>query len=156
MSSKSPISESSPKKEFRKENAVEISKPVSVGKSKVLSEPSRKRIVVPNILISDDVPWSHHPNRFYATNVIHTSKYNLFTFFPKNLFEQFHRYANIYFLCIQVLNWLPGLFRFVSNFDPKQNSIGLSIYSRNGNFYQGSPTATISVCIVCDSHQGSI
>ena len=38
-------------------------------------------------------------------NAIKTSKYNIFTFLPLNLFEQFQRLANAYFLfllCLQV------------------------------------------------------
>uniref|UniRef100_A0A1I8AAS4 PhoLip_ATPase_N domain-containing protein n=1 Tax=Steinernema glaseri TaxID=37863 RepID=A0A1I8AAS4_9BILA len=34
----------------------------------------------------------------YADNYIKTSKYNVVTFIPKNLFEQFQRLANTYFL----------------------------------------------------------
>ncbi|KAF0034280.1 hypothetical protein F2P81_014346 [Scophthalmus maximus] len=37
------------------------------------------------------------------TNAIKTSKYNLFTFLPLNLFEQFQRIANAYFLFLLVL-----------------------------------------------------
>eukprot|EP00048_Salpingoeca_helianthica_P003463 m.67574 g.67574 ORF g.67574 m.67574 type:complete len:1066 (-) comp12715_c1_seq3:47-3244(-) len=44
-----------------------------------------------------------------ANNGIFTSKYTLLTFLPKNLFEQFHRLANIYFLVLVILNWLPEL-----------------------------------------------
>ena len=43
---------------------------------------------------------------------INTTKYNIITFLPKNLFEQFHRLANIYFLFIVVLNWLPPIQAF--------------------------------------------
>ena len=43
----------------------------------------------------------------YAGNRISTGKYNLFTFLPKNLFEQFHRAANCYFLAMFVLSMLP-------------------------------------------------
>ncbi|TSO98511.1 putative phospholipid-transporting ATPase IM [Bagarius yarrelli] len=39
----------------------------------------------------------------YATNGIKTSKYNVLTFLPLNLFEQFQRIANAYFLCLLVL-----------------------------------------------------
>ncbi|TNM89370.1 hypothetical protein fugu_003604 [Takifugu bimaculatus] len=39
----------------------------------------------------------------YATNAIKTSKYNFFTFLPLNLFEQFQRIANAYFLFLLVL-----------------------------------------------------
>jgi len=36
-------------------------------------------------------------------NYISTSKYNAFTFLPKNLFEQFQRIANAYFLILMIL-----------------------------------------------------
>ncbi|PAV88963.1 hypothetical protein WR25_22769 [Diploscapter pachys] len=39
----------------------------------------------------------------YADNYIKTSKYNLITFIPVNLFEQFSRIANFYFLCLLIL-----------------------------------------------------
>ncbi|XP_019390431.1 PREDICTED: probable phospholipid-transporting ATPase VB [Crocodylus porosus] len=46
-------------------------------------------------------------SRFYAGNGIRTTKYTWFTFLPQNLFEQFHRLANLYFLFLVVLNWFP-------------------------------------------------
>ncbi|XP_035292180.1 probable phospholipid-transporting ATPase IM [Anguilla anguilla] len=45
----------------------------------------------------------------YATNAIKTSKYNLFTFLPLNLFEQFQRIANAYFLFLLVLQLIPSI-----------------------------------------------
>ena len=42
-------------------------------------------------------------------NSIRTTKYTLITFLPKNLFEQFHRVANLYFLLLVCLNWVPQL-----------------------------------------------
>ncbi|KAK3228622.1 hypothetical protein Dsin_000503 [Dipteronia sinensis] len=45
----------------------------------------------------------------FAGNSIQTGKYSFFTFLPKNLFEQFHRVAYIYFLVIAVLNQIPQL-----------------------------------------------
>lgn len=48
-----------------------------------------------------------------ADNSVVTSKYNLVTFVPKSLFEQFRRIANIYFLVISVLmmlGWYTDLF----------------------------------------------
>lgn len=45
----------------------------------------------------------------FAGNSIRTSKYSVITFLPRNLFEQFHRVAYIYFLIIAVLNQLPRL-----------------------------------------------
>jgi len=43
----------------------------------------------------------------YKSNKISTAKYNLFTFLPKFLFEQFRRYANIFFLSIGLLQQIP-------------------------------------------------
>ncbi|KAK2634484.1 hypothetical protein Ddye_029276 [Dipteronia dyeriana] len=45
----------------------------------------------------------------FSGNSIRTGKYSFFTFLPKNLFEQFHRVAYIYFLVIAVLNQIPQL-----------------------------------------------
>lgn len=48
------------------------------------------------------------PNSF-PPNSISTSKYNFLTFLPLNLFEQFKKYANIYFLIIAVLQSIPQI-----------------------------------------------
>lgn len=45
----------------------------------------------------------------FSGNSIKTTKYSLITFLPRNLFEQFHRVAYLYFLVIAVLNQLPQL-----------------------------------------------
>ncbi|KAI3669168.1 hypothetical protein L6452_40394 [Arctium lappa] len=45
----------------------------------------------------------------FAGNSIRTGKYSVFTFLPRNLFEQFHRVAYMYFLVIAILNQLPQL-----------------------------------------------
>ncbi|KAL4388733.1 hypothetical protein GQ457_09G027620 [Hibiscus cannabinus] len=45
----------------------------------------------------------------FSGNSIRTGKYSILTFLPRNLFEQFHRVAYIYFLVIAVLNQLPQL-----------------------------------------------
>nr|XP_045609485.1 phospholipid-transporting ATPase IF-like isoform X2 [Procambarus clarkii] len=44
-------------------------------------------------------PITHFPD-----NSITTSKYTLVTFLPKNLFEQFRRLANFYFLCLAIIH----------------------------------------------------
>ncbi|XP_015268247.1 PREDICTED: probable phospholipid-transporting ATPase VD [Gekko japonicus] len=46
-------------------------------------------------------------SKHYKSNKIRTTKYTLWNFIPRNLFEQFHRVANLYFLFIAVLNWIP-------------------------------------------------
>ncbi|KAB0375076.1 hypothetical protein FD755_013568 [Muntiacus reevesi] len=42
-------------------------------------------------------------------NRIHTSKYNILTFLPINLFEQFQRVANAYFLFLLILQLIPEI-----------------------------------------------
>jgi hypothetical protein len=43
------------------------------------------------------------------SNYIKTSKYSVLTFLPLNLFEQFQRLANFYFLCLLVLQVIPAI-----------------------------------------------
>uniref|UniRef100_A0A3Q2QIK5 Phospholipid-transporting ATPase n=1 Tax=Fundulus heteroclitus TaxID=8078 RepID=A0A3Q2QIK5_FUNHE len=45
----------------------------------------------------------------YANNHIKTSKYNIFTFLPINLFEQFQRVANAYFVVLLILQLIPEI-----------------------------------------------
>ncbi|OAY39167.1 hypothetical protein MANES_10G072200v8 [Manihot esculenta] len=45
----------------------------------------------------------------FSGNSVRTGKYSIISFVPRNLFEQFHRVAYIYFLIIAVLNQLPQL-----------------------------------------------
>uniref|UniRef100_A0A8K9UJ03 Phospholipid-transporting ATPase n=1 Tax=Oncorhynchus mykiss TaxID=8022 RepID=A0A8K9UJ03_ONCMY len=45
----------------------------------------------------------------YASNCIVTSKYNVITFLPVNLFEQFQEVANTYFLFLLILQLIPQI-----------------------------------------------
>ncbi|XP_006895390.1 PREDICTED: probable phospholipid-transporting ATPase IM [Elephantulus edwardii] len=45
----------------------------------------------------------------HQDNRIHTSKYNILTFLPINLFEQFQRVANAYFLFLLILQLIPEI-----------------------------------------------
>ncbi|XP_026720946.1 phospholipid-transporting ATPase IK [Athene cunicularia] len=45
----------------------------------------------------------------YAGNAIRTAKYNIFTFLPLNLYEQFHRTANVYFVFVILLQTFPEI-----------------------------------------------
>jgi len=45
----------------------------------------------------------HHDGLAYCDNSVSTCKYTMLSFFPKSLFEQFRRLANVYFLVIIVL-----------------------------------------------------
>uniref|UniRef100_A0A452HAI3 P-type ATPase N-terminal domain-containing protein n=1 Tax=Gopherus agassizii TaxID=38772 RepID=A0A452HAI3_9SAUR len=54
-------------------------------------------------------------SRFYSGNGIQTTKYTLLSFLPRNLFEQFHRLANLYFFFLVILNWFPQVEVFHRN-----------------------------------------
>ncbi|XP_010272160.1 PREDICTED: phospholipid-transporting ATPase 3-like [Nelumbo nucifera] len=58
----------------------------------------------------------------FKGNSISTTKYNIFTFLPKGLFEQFRRVANLYFLMISVLSTTP-----ISPVHPITNVVPLSL-----------------------------
>ncbi|NXM76026.1 AT8B3 ATPase, partial [Serilophus lunatus] len=45
----------------------------------------------------------------YRGNAIKTAKYNLLTFLPLNLYEQFHRMANVYFVFVIILQTFPEI-----------------------------------------------
>ncbi|XP_004645731.1 probable phospholipid-transporting ATPase VD isoform X1 [Octodon degus] len=65
----------------------------------------KHRIVIPHLQSFKD-----EYDKFsgtYMNNRIRTTKYTLLNFVPRNLFEQFHRAANLYFLFLVVLNWVP-------------------------------------------------
>jgi len=43
---------------------------------------------------------------------VRTTKYTTLSFLPRNLLEQFHRVANLYFIFIVLLNWVPAINAF--------------------------------------------
>lgn len=72
----------------------------------------RYRIVVPNHLVPPKTPRKEHPNGRRPNNKVRTTKYTLLSFLPRNLLEQFHRIANLYFISIVLLNWFPAINAF--------------------------------------------
>ncbi|GCB63223.1 hypothetical protein scyTo_0007361 [Scyliorhinus torazame] len=74
------------------------------------NEGHEHRIVIPNNKGSHFGSPGH-----YLGNKICTTKYTLLNFIPKNLYEQFHRLANVYFLFLAVLNWIPVVEAFRKN-----------------------------------------
>ncbi|XP_074558346.1 putative phospholipid-transporting ATPase 4 [Curcuma longa] len=85
--------------------------------------PSSSRIVHCN------QPQLHRKKPFkYSSNYITTTKYNVVTFLPKALFEQFRRVANIYFLLTAALSLTPvSPFTPVSMIAPLAFVVGLSM-----------------------------
>jgi phospholipid-translocating ATPase len=45
----------------------------------------------------------------HISNTIRSSKYNAWNFLPRQLFAQFSKLANFYFLCVSILQMIPGL-----------------------------------------------
>ncbi|GLV35748.1 uncharacterized protein CBL_01101 [Carabus blaptoides fortunei] len=72
----------------------------------------RKRVVVPNHMVPPKTPRKEHPNGRRVNNRVRTTKYTLLSFLPRNLLEQFHRVANLYFIFIVLLNWFPAINAF--------------------------------------------
>jgi len=67
-------------------------------------EPAPRRVFEINTVFEEkDV------SRRFVSNKVVTTKYNCVTFLPKNLFEQFSKMANLYFLFMTVLQLVPGL-----------------------------------------------
>lgn len=48
-------------------------------------------------------------SRNFPNNEIKTAKYNCLTFLPKNLFEQFTKMANFYFLILSFMEMIPAI-----------------------------------------------
>jgi phospholipid-transporting ATPase len=60
----------------------------------------------PRVITLND-PAANHLG--YKGNHISTTKYNAFTFVPKFLFEQFSKYANLFFLCTAAIQQVPNV-----------------------------------------------
>uniref|UniRef100_A0A4W6EVR0 Phospholipid-transporting ATPase n=1 Tax=Lates calcarifer TaxID=8187 RepID=A0A4W6EVR0_LATCA len=64
----------------------------------------KKRTVVPSSTENEELSQLF---RLHKNNKICTTKYTLLSFLPKNLFEQLHRLANVYFIFLATLNFVP-------------------------------------------------
>ena len=74
------------------------------GKERILT----KRTVWVNLpLPSTALNPKGEPHARYERNKVRTSKYTIITYLPKNLFEQFRRIANVYFLTLVILQLFP-------------------------------------------------
>jgi hypothetical protein len=86
----------------------------SISSKKVVTR-GEKRVVYVNLHPPQE-KFDHkgHYTVQYADNRIRTTKYTVLTFLPKNLFEQFRRLANFYFLALVILQSFP-IFGKLSN-----------------------------------------
>nr|XP_019706336.1 phospholipid-transporting ATPase 1 isoform X1 [Elaeis guineensis] len=75
----------------------------------------------------NDADRTNNPIKF-PNNSIRTTKYNILTFIPRNLFEQFHRVAYVYFLILAALNQVPqlGVFSPVASILPLAFVLGVT------------------------------
>ena len=55
------------------------------------------------------IPRAQEDHHRFVSNHISTAKYNIISFLPKFLFEQFRRYANIFFLTIGLMQQIPNV-----------------------------------------------
>jgi phospholipid-translocating ATPase len=67
------------------------------------ARPPTRRTIFVNLPLPSEMLKNGEPITRYVRNKVRTSKYTLITFLPKNLFEQFRRVANIYFLALVIL-----------------------------------------------------
>ncbi|XP_046282229.1 phospholipid-transporting ATPase VB isoform X2 [Marmota monax] len=92
------------------------------GRKRRKRKDDKRRVVVSNLPFEG---WSlrENPNQQYCGNQIKTSKYTALSFIPKNVFEQLHRFANLYFVGIVILNFIP----VVSAFQPGLSMIPVCV-----------------------------
>lgn len=64
----------------------------------------KRRTVVPSCTQDEELI---EVLKSYGKNKIRTTKYSPLSFLPKNLFEQLHRLANVYFIFVTALNFVP-------------------------------------------------
>lgn len=71
-----------------------------------------RRLVMPSWTEDEEVK---ELQQSYCRNKVRTTKYTFLSFIPKNLFEQLHRFANVYFVFLGALNFVP----IVNAFQPE-------------------------------------
>lgn len=64
----------------------------------VVLDPERKKPLI-----------DERTGREYINNLIISCRYSLYNFLPRQLFAQFSKLANFYFLCVSILQLIPGL-----------------------------------------------
>ncbi|KZS87356.1 phospholipid-translocating P-type ATPase [Sistotremastrum niveocremeum HHB9708] len=67
----------------------------------------RRNVYVNMPLNAEELDSSGQPHARFVRNKVRTSKYTPLTFLPKNLYEQFRRVANLYFLVLVLIQVFP-------------------------------------------------
>lgn len=93
------------------------------GKLKKRRKKNENKRVIKSNLPFGSTNWKENPNRYYGSNKIKTTKYSILTFVPKNIYEQLHRFANVYFVVIALLNFVP----VVNAFQPEVSLIPICV-----------------------------
>ncbi|KAG5934320.1 hypothetical protein E4U53_000715, partial [Claviceps sorghi] len=78
-----------------------------LGKKHMVASDDGRRI--PLAIEHDEPLTDARRGRPYVSNRVRTSRYTLWDFIPKQLFFQFTRVGNFYFLCVGVPQMIPGL-----------------------------------------------
>jgi len=78
-----------------------------VEKEKKKPEGQRRTLYINLALPNSFLTPKGDPIARFVRNKVRTSKYTIVTFIPKNLFEQFRRAANIYFLALVIIQLFP-------------------------------------------------
>ncbi|KAI7805614.1 putative phospholipid-transporting ATPase VD [Triplophysa rosa] len=70
----------------------------------IKDQAKKRRVVIPCWTEDEE---AKELQKSYSKNKVRTTKYTFLSFIPKNLFEQLHRFANVYFLFLGALNFVP-------------------------------------------------
>ncbi|KAM9966517.1 hypothetical protein ACTFIR_006735 [Dictyostelium discoideum] len=61
------------------------------------------------LFLNDSKQTHSQTGKKFPKNFIRTTKYTILSFIPKNLFEQFRRLSNFYFLCVLIIQLVPQI-----------------------------------------------
>ncbi|KZT25558.1 phospholipid-translocating P-type ATPase [Neolentinus lepideus HHB14362 ss-1] len=96
---------------FFRKGASEKKRPTTassdVGTTSTVVPGERRNVYINHPLSAMEVDHHGEPVKTYVRNKVRTSKYTIITFIPKNLYEQFRRVANLYFLALTVVQVFP-------------------------------------------------
>ena len=91
-----------------------VSTPLSRINPAALWSRNRRPPIARSVYLNTPLPDDFYDNKrrilkdhMYPSNQNVTSKYTVITFLPRNLFEQFRRVANVFFLAIAILQFFP-------------------------------------------------